>query len=141
MTTYPFAALIEQMGNPSASEAAAVLGVNVRSIHRYKAEEFLSVDLADRLAVRAGFHPAEVWPSWWDDQAASVGMQCKECGESFIQGRSDQVYCSMACKHRRKSRLRMRRKWESDPAWMEKERERKRRYKAEIRQLAARRSA
>lgn len=25
---------------------------------------------ADRLAVQAGFHPAEVWPHWWDEAAA-----------------------------------------------------------------------
>lgn len=45
---------------------AHVMGTTVRSVHRW-VEHGLSWSKADRLAVKAGFHPAELWGDvWWD---------------------------------------------------------------------------
>lgn len=47
---------------------AAATGQHARTLHRW-AHMGLTVDQADRLAVAVGFHPAEVWPAWWDESA------------------------------------------------------------------------
>lgn len=38
---------------------------------RYRTEG-MSWDVADRLAGAAGFHPAEIWPSWCEDSIAEA---------------------------------------------------------------------
>lgn len=54
-------ALVEQR---SARELAELLDISPRTVHRYR-RTGLSAMQADRIAVSAGFHPAEVWPDWW----------------------------------------------------------------------------
>lgn len=49
---------------PTDSEARVMLAVSGSMWLRYKAEG-LTPDQAERLAVRCGFHPAEVWPDWY----------------------------------------------------------------------------
>jgi hypothetical protein len=53
------------MGVPSFGDAADLLGVNVRHLARWKGRG-ITIDQADALACRAGLHPGEVWPEWWD---------------------------------------------------------------------------
>lgn len=57
-----------EQGAPQAgwtdSDLAAVLGVSDWSLRQYRRRD-LSLDVADRLAIAAGWHPAEVWPDWW----------------------------------------------------------------------------
>jgi len=43
--------------------ACEVLHISGMTYKRYR-EKGLTDELADRLAVRAGYHPAEVWPEW-----------------------------------------------------------------------------
>lgn len=52
------------------TDLAAALGVSARSVHQYRRRD-LSLDVADQLAIRAGWHPAEVWPDWWELTAAA----------------------------------------------------------------------
>lgn len=137
MTTYPFSALLDKLGNPTVGPGSRTLGISGAAFNRYR-ERGLDADQADRLAVSVGFHPTEVWPDWCDGVEYVPDAFCPECGEGFDRGRKDQVYCSMACKHRRKSRLRMRRR-ATDPAWQERENARKRRYKAEVKAIRVRR--
>ena len=139
MTTYSFSALLDKIGNPTVGPGTRRLGISGHSFRRYL-EVGLTEDQADRLAVRCGLHPIEVWPDWDTAVEYVPDAVCPECGEGFDRGRKDKVYCSMACKHRRKSRLRMRRR-ALDPSWQERENARKRRYKAEVREILARRSA
>lgn len=44
-------------------EEAADLGLHPRQIYRWR-QSGLTERQADELAVRCGFHPAEVWPDW-----------------------------------------------------------------------------
>jgi hypothetical protein len=46
-------------------EVADVLDVTHETVSRWKAGRRVSVTHADDLAVRAGAHPGELWPSWW----------------------------------------------------------------------------
>lgn len=72
---------------------------------------------ADRLAVQAGYHPAEVWPSWFEDALADVGHTCDGCAERFVPSRPFQRYCSERCR----TRLKMRR-YRTNPQVLEKAR-------------------
>ena len=61
--TFEAAALVEHAGG-TLRGVARRLGVDPALLCRP-----LSVDQADRYAVRLGLHPAEVWgASWWRDQ-------------------------------------------------------------------------
>lgn len=33
---------------------------------RYAYATKISIQVADRLAIQAGYHPAEIWPQWYD---------------------------------------------------------------------------
>jgi hypothetical protein len=65
VTRFPFAPLAALMAL-SEHLACQQLRVSGRTAQEYR-RDGVSALVADRLAVRAGFHPAEVWPSWWDD--------------------------------------------------------------------------
>ena len=56
-----------KQGVPSpVSHVARHVGVRPRTVHRWVADGGLPVDVADRVAVSAGFHPGEVWGAeWW----------------------------------------------------------------------------
>lgn len=55
-----------KQGVPSpVSHVARHVGVRPRTVHRWVADGGLPVDVADRVAVAAGFHPGEVWAEWW----------------------------------------------------------------------------
>lgn len=60
MTRYPFAPLAALMGCTEAS-AARRLNISGRTEQEYR-REGMSEKVADRMAVRAGYHPFEVWP-------------------------------------------------------------------------------
>ena len=66
VTTYPFAALLEKAGLETTSKAVRGLSISGEAFKRYT-EHGLTADQADRLACRAGFHPAEVWSEWAAD--------------------------------------------------------------------------
>jgi hypothetical protein len=60
---FDFAALEQAAAVDGASSLARVLGVDRRYVYRFR-QSGLHADQADELAVRAGFHPAELWPTW-----------------------------------------------------------------------------
>lgn len=73
---FSLADLERRLDNPGAQQLARRLGVRDRTIHRWRIEG-LTFDQADRLAVRVGFHPANVWGAlWWrvdlDDQEVAA---------------------------------------------------------------------
>jgi hypothetical protein len=49
--------------------------------------------MADKLAVKCGFHPSLVWPSWWDDEIAEFSLACPECDQRFMPSRPTQKFC------------------------------------------------
>lgn len=49
--------------------ASERLGVTPRSLMRWR-DTGLPYWKADRMAYAAGFHPSELWPTWWDDALA-----------------------------------------------------------------------
>ena len=57
---FPFGPLEEAVSAPTNGVLAEMLGVNVRQVFRLR-ERGLTTAEADEYAVRAGFHPAEVW--------------------------------------------------------------------------------
>lgn len=140
MTTYPFSALLDKLGNPTVGPGSRTLGISGAAFNRYR-ERGLDADQADRLAVSAGFHPTEVWPDWCDGVEYVPDAFCPECGEGFDRGRKDQVYCTRTCKERRFSRERQRRLYATDDEFRARKVEAVRRYYAEVRELRGRRSA
>jgi len=59
--------------------------------------------VADRLAVRAGFHPAEVWPESTEHEIDAISLTCDECETRFIpkaRARPDVRFCSKRCNKR-----------------------------------------
>lgn len=62
-------------------------------------------DVADRLAVRAGYMPWEVWPEMADHDLADHQRECAadDCTETFI-GHTNRRYCTPQCKRRTQAR-------------------------------------
>lgn len=60
---FPVDALRRALASESVTELARTCGVTQRSIHRY-IHDGVPEAMTDAMAVRAGFHPAEVWPEW-----------------------------------------------------------------------------
>jgi len=53
---------------------------------------------ADRLAVKAGFHPAVIWPELVEDRIRRYVRVCSACSEPFLPVDSGRRhYCSHAC--------------------------------------------
>ena len=61
---FSFEDLARLVDESSAAELAERLRISARTVHRYR-HRGLTVLQADRLAVAAGFHPAEIWPDWY----------------------------------------------------------------------------
>lgn len=57
---------LEAMACENAQDFADTISVNVRSAHRWMAKPALTLFEADLLCGRAGVHPSEVWPEWWE---------------------------------------------------------------------------
>lgn len=53
-------------GRSAWSLLSEVSGVSERSLRRW-ADRGLDDYQADRLAIRSGYHPAELWPTWIED--------------------------------------------------------------------------
>ena len=62
---FPYAALAAATGNPEPSVLARRLGVTRRTVHRWAQTGLVPPTHADRIAVRLGHHPAEIWPNEW----------------------------------------------------------------------------
>lgn len=75
---YRVAELLAMIDFGTADELAARLGVSKRTADRWlKPDATVRTGSADRIAMSAGFHPANVWPEWIDDaleDATPVGQ-------------------------------------------------------------------
>jgi len=93
---YPFAPLAAAMGM-SENGAARALGLSGSSYKQYRSAG-VSELVGDRLAVRAGLHPYEVWPEMVD---AAITRECAapDCGQRFpLDGK--RRYCTTRCRRR-----------------------------------------
>lgn len=79
MIRYPLEALRDAMGAPSLNAMGQQLGVAGTTLHDYR-DRGLTSKVADRLAIRAGLHPALVWDTWIDDSLTVVDHQFLEAG-------------------------------------------------------------
>lgn len=88
MTKYPFHPLAAAM-RLSESQACKTLNSNYRYVY-----DGMSLEVAERLALKAGFHPFEVWPVMAHDIACesacvrpertvTVVGTCPECGRAW----------------------------------------------------------
>ena len=121
---YPLEPLVKLIG----PNARAVLRTDLRDWRRWTAEG-LTERQADRLAVRAGFVPHEVWPELGDRlvDAALVDCASSSCSVRFLPneraGRGHR-FCSSRCYQREWARS----KRASDPGYAERQREIRRQY-------------
>jgi hypothetical protein len=60
----PFEPLERLLQFPTTQALARFAGVDGREVYRWKAKG-IPAHRGDALAVRAGFHPGEVWAEWW----------------------------------------------------------------------------
>ncbi len=68
-TKYPTAPLFGAVGNPSQVALARSVGYPVKTVSRWCLGDGLPWIHADRVAVRLGMHPAEIWPQWANHNA------------------------------------------------------------------------
>lgn len=61
----PFASLEQLVQADSTVGLALRLRVHRRQLYRWR-RYGVTIDQADTLAITAGYHPAEVWPQWWE---------------------------------------------------------------------------
>lgn len=99
MRRYPWAPLAALVG-PGIGKK---LNVHGSTFKEYR-DRGMSPRVADRLATKAGYHPAEVWPTWVADALEDHGRDCKECGTRFLPAKGHQVFCDGPCRHRFHSR-------------------------------------
>ena len=116
------------------------LGVDGSRKVRYIREGVSDV-VADRLAVKAGFHPFTVWPDLAEHTHADVQRRCDDCGTAFVPYRpAKDRYCSPACGVRARQRKRYR-KLSQSARWRKAERARQAAYRAEVRAIRSRRKS
>lgn len=132
---YSFAALADAM-RLTEPEAARVLGLSGSTAQGYR-RDGLSEKVADRLAVRAGFHAWSVWPEMVDAVIADAGVPCEECGELFTPTRKGHRFCQPACANRRRERVKKRERYRTDPAYRQRQLEYQRAYRASAKRAKA----
>lgn len=130
---YPFAALAEALDLPE-HQAAVALRLSGTTEKRYR-DQGVTWPVADRLAVRAGFHPAQIWPEWIDHAIEDLDDEpvlkvCDECGSNFDPYREQQRFCRRSCYRRHHARNTARRRRQR-PDIAEQNRDARRRYYAE----------
>lgn len=127
---YPLGDLVAlvRLSDDEARRSLRINGTRWKLLHA----DGLNPDQAERFATRAGFHPAEVWPTWHDDELADLSAVCPECGDTFIPNRERrQKFCSRRCGTAEASRRYHRERYAADPDYAEAKRERSRsRYQA-----------
>lgn len=140
MIRYPIEPLLEAMG-VSWSQAAQQLGIGGPEYRRYR-DEGMTRDTAERKALKAGFHPYEVWPDMADHDAEAVTVECAadDCPVRFIPpptgpGQKRRLYHDRNCQTRWNAKVR----YQTVPEVRERRKEAARRYKAEARAIVERR--
>lgn len=91
---YPLADLAEAMCE-SYNQACERLGIGGAERKRITANGGLSLDAAERFAIKAGFHPWNVWPDMVDHLMQDEGAvrTCTECGVDFAPLTHNQLTC------------------------------------------------
>ena len=96
---YPLSALVELSGL-SENALAHKVGLSGSTLKKAR-EDGLLEPAADRYAVRAGFHPYEVWPEMLDHALEDTSIECAGgCGTPIQPTRADHRFCSRRCKER-----------------------------------------
>lgn len=104
---YPFAALATAMG-VSENQAGRLLKLSGEARAKYR-RHGMTEEVADRMAVKAGMHPFEVWPEMADDWLAEVECAADDCTERFPFSPYNRRFCSRRCRTRVHARLRRQR--------------------------------
>jgi hypothetical protein len=109
---YPIEPLLDMLAHRGLSQhaAAELVGMSGSSLVAAR-EKGLLVKAADRCAMRAGFHPAEVWPSWVADALEDHGRECAECCSRFVPAQGNHRFCRAVCRERWWGRESKRRAW------------------------------
>lgn len=123
---YPLGPLAEllRMSVSAVAHGANVSGTTFKDARCHG----MSQVVAERVAVAHGVPPYVVWPEMLDHNIEASSAECVECGESFVPSRKSHVYCSDKCRHRKHSRERMRRKYQTDPVFREERKAANRRH-------------
>lgn len=112
------------------------LGVSGSTMQEYR-RDGVTEKVADRVAVKAGLHPYEVWPEMVDHAVESILKRCPECPTEFAPNRAWQTYCSTPCRRRARYRRQQATRRARDPQreaarkarWAEESRDYLRTYK------------
>lgn len=125
MTRYPLDPLLDRGWSMKKLNDLAPCGGGE---YRTRRERGVTADVADRMAVAAGFHPYELWPEMLDDHiSAYVDRSCAECGSDFTPTAPHQRFCHRRCRDRQGERIR----YQRSAAARSRARERRRLYYAE----------
>lgn len=103
---YPLADLAEAM-RESYNQACERLGIGGAERNRIDADGGLSLDRAERIALKAGLHPWNVWPEMVDHLMEDEGAvrTCTVCGDTFRPRSHNQLCCAdEACRAERRRR-------------------------------------
>lgn len=95
---YPLDPLFALMGE-TPHAACKILRLAGRTQKEYR-RDGVTAKVADRMAVRAGFHPYEVWPEMVDHDIAATAKDCAGCGEPYNTSDSRRRYCTPECRQR-----------------------------------------
>lgn len=120
---YPFAPLAALMGM-SESQACRMLGISGKTQQEYR-RDGMSAKVADRMAVKARFHPYEVWPVMADRDVKDV---------------EHVDYKEAAARRKRRADYR-RRRYQTDPREREARKAAAARYRAETAEYKRRQDA
>lgn len=133
MTRYPLGPLaaLVHLSPWTTLERAGITGSHAQDFIR----RGMSARVADRVAVRHGFLPYEVWPEILDAAIADLERSCAAvgCDRAFVPA-PNQRFCSPSCRQRMKMR-----RYRSDPVRAERHRQERRRYYHECESVEARR--
>lgn len=127
MRRYPVQPLLDLSGLTYSALLRGKNGEAYRSIR----ENGLTPYMADQLAVKAGFHPSDVWETWADDEFAELSRECRNCRVLFVPSCDRNVYCSDRCRSCFHVREYRRRRYQNDPEYRAKVIEKSRRYREE----------
>jgi len=89
----------------SPHQACVTLGLSGSTQKEYRTRG-VTEKVADRLAVKAGLNPYEVWPQMADDLIASLEVECirPDCTVRFVPTNPNHKACSERCRSRETQR-------------------------------------
>lgn len=91
-------------------------GLNVREVYRDRIKGGLTVVAADRAACAFGLHPAEIWPEEWAEIEAEALAEVRAAEDARRERKR--------ARERHYQREWSRRRYQSDPEWAERQRQR-----------------